>query len=142
MKASVSFSAQYHYRQNIVDIQNKLLERIDSLISSLAALAPGPSTEPEPEELKQERRRASDMLNAHLICFQSAAFAARDLAAQQAAFVFEKINKHRPEEVQEKRGKTAKKDRKEKEVPSSSKSDRTNQREKAQPAKNLVKTSM
>ncbi|XGW14832.1 hypothetical protein V3C99_000813 [Haemonchus contortus] len=128
-------NAQHNYRQNILQIQHKLLERIDGLISSLTTLAPSPSNWPEPPGHKEERQEATTSLKDHLICLQNAAFAARDLAAQQAVAVFEKIGKHRPEEVKVKRGKTTKKDRKEKDVPSSSKSDRTSQREKAPPAK-------
>ncbi|VDL78117.1 unnamed protein product [Nippostrongylus brasiliensis] len=69
------------------------------------------------------------------MCLQEASLAARDLAAQQAAMVFEKINKHRPQEDKVKRGKATKKERKEKEAPTSSKSERTSQREKVQLAK-------
>ncbi|KJH50235.1 PHD-finger [Dictyocaulus viviparus] len=132
-----SFDRSYHscYRLNINDIQNSIVERMDSLVSSLAALSPSTSTQSDSTTRMEQRREASRTLNAHLICLQSASYAARDIAAQQAAVVFEEINKHRPQEIKVKRGKTTKKERKEKEVPTTSKSDRTTQREKASSSK-------
>ncbi|VDL85533.1 unnamed protein product, partial [Nippostrongylus brasiliensis] len=115
--------------------QSRLIERIDGLIASLAALTPGPSTEDESSARIEQRRETTRSLNEHLMCLQEASLAARDLAAQQAAMVFEKINKHRPQEDKVKRGKATKKERKEKEAPTSSKSERTSQREKVQLAK-------
>ncbi|EYC10885.1 hypothetical protein Y032_0053g2353 [Ancylostoma ceylanicum] len=129
-----SFDRNYHntYCQNITDIQHSLVERIDSLVNSLAALAPGaPSSSDRDDAVRLEQRReANRSLNAHLVCLQSASCAARDIAAQQAAVAFEAIKKHRPQEVKVKRGKATKKERKEKEAPSSSKAERSSHREK------------
>ncbi|KAE9418847.1 hypothetical protein Angca_009257 [Angiostrongylus cantonensis] len=132
-----SFDRSYRscYCVNISDIQNSIVERMDSLVNSLAALSPSTSTQNDVAIRIEQRREATRTLNAHLICLQSASCAARDIAAQQAAVVFEEINKHRPQEVKVKRGKATKRDRKEKEVPTSSKSDRAVQREKASVSK-------
>ncbi|CAJ0598622.1 unnamed protein product [Cylicocyclus nassatus] len=133
------FDRSYHstYRQNILDIQHSLVERIDSLVNSLAVLSPNsPSPSNVDESIRLEQRReANRSLNAHLVCLQSASCAARDIAAQQAAVAFEEIQKHRPQEIKVKRGKVSKKERKEKEVPSSSKAERSGHREKATSSK-------
>ncbi|KHJ94075.1 PHD-finger [Oesophagostomum dentatum] len=139
-----SFDRSYHstYRQNILDIQHSLVERIDNLVNSLAALSPGnsnPSSVDDTARLEQ-RREVNKTLNAHLVCLQSASCAARDIAAQQADVVFEEIQKHRPQEVKVKRGKTSKKERKEKEVASSSKAERSSHREKAATSKSHAHT--
>ncbi|ETN77241.1 hypothetical protein NECAME_11197, partial [Necator americanus] len=98
-----SFDRSYHntYRQNITDIQHSLVERIDSLVNSLAALSPSTSSLPNCDDSVrlEQRREANRSLNAHLVCLQSASCAARDIAAQQAAVAFEEIKKHRPLEI-------------------------------------------
>ncbi|VDM72707.1 unnamed protein product, partial [Strongylus vulgaris] len=98
-----TFDRSYHstYRQNILDIQHSLVERIDSLVNSLAALSPNNASSSNLDDFArlEQRREANRSLNAHLVCLQSASCAARDIAAQQAAVAFEEIQKHRPQEI-------------------------------------------